>query len=80
MFITALMCITELIIDLNIQIHCDSTRVACSVYSGSVPMHKTIFNLILFVEIYSWSQDGQLSKKLTGHFGTRTLNSIPALL
>lgn len=43
-------------------------------------MHKTIFNLILFVEIYSWSQDGQLSKKLTGHFGTRTLNSIPALL
>lgn len=47
------MCITELIIDVNIQIHCDRTCVVCSVYLGSVPVHKAIFNLILFVEIYS---------------------------
>lgn len=55
--------------------------VVCSVCLGRITKHKTIFNLILSVEFYSWSQDKSLGKKLTGHFGSqeyKTLNPIPA--
>lgn len=75
------MCITHLIIDLNIEICCDSMCVVCSVCLGRITKHKTIFNLILSVGIYSCSQDKSLSKKLTGHFGScayKTLNPILA--
>lgn len=71
------MYITQLIIDLNTEIRCDSMCVVWGVCLGCITKHKTIFNLILSVEIYSWSQDKALSKKLTGHFGSweyKTLN------
>lgn len=71
------MYITQLIIDINTEIRCDSMCVVWGVCLGCITKHKTIFNLILSVEIYSWSQDKALSKKLTGHFGSweyKTLN------
>lgn len=76
-----IMCITWLIIDLNTEVCCDTLCVVCSVCLGCITKHKTIFNLILSVKIYSWSQDKRLGKKLTGHFGSRehkTLNPILA--
>lgn len=48
-----MMCITQLIVDLNTEICCDTMCVACSVCLGCIAKRKKIFNLFLSVEIYS---------------------------
>lgn len=65
-----ILCITQLIIDLNRDICCDSKCIACSVCLGRITKCKRIFNSILSVEIYNPRQDKPLGKKLTGHPGS----------